>query len=189
MQAENALVGVQVAAYFPDVSLSALGGYSGNPIGSLIQVANRVWSIGAATTEALFEGGLRNADVALARAAYDAQVAFYRQTVLTAFQQVEDELAALRILERQSGAETTAVKAAELSVKLALNQYLAGTVAYTTVITEQEALLTNQEAALSVQEQRLVASVTLVQALGGGWTTSDLPSRDDLQKGLPFLKY
>lgn len=189
MQSENALIGVQVAAYYPDISLSALYGYSGNPIGSLIEVANRVWSIGASATETLFEGGLRNADVALARATYDAQVAFYRQTVLTAFQQVEDELVALRILEQQSGAETTAVKAAELSVKLALNQYLAGTVAYTTVITEQEALLTNQEAALSVQEQRLVASVTLVQALGGGWTTENLPSRDDLQKGLPFLKY
>ncbi len=189
MQSENALIGVQIAAYYPDVSLSALYGYAGNPIGSLIQVANRFWSLGASATEVVFEGGLRNADVALARATYDAQVAFYRQTVLSAFQQVEDELVALRILEQQSRAETTAVKAAELSVKLALNQYLAGTVAYTTVITEQEVLLTNQEAALSVQAQRLVASVTLVQALGGGWTTSDLPSRDDLQKELPFLKY
>ena len=189
MQAENAIIGVQVAAYYPDISLSALYGYSGNPIGSLIQTANRVWSLGAAATETLFEGGLRNADVAIARAAYDAQVAIYRQTVLTAFQQVEDELVALRVFQQQAVAEDIAVKAAQLSTKLALNQYLAGTVPYTTVITEQTALLANQETALSVQEQRLVASVALVQALGGGFTTGDLPTSGSLQQGLPFLKY
>ncbi len=189
MEAQNALIGVQVAAYFPDISLSALYGYSGNPIGSLIQTANRVWSLGAAGTETLLEGGLRNADVAVARAAYDAQVAVYRQTVLTAFQQVEDELVALRVLEQQAGAEATAVRAAQLSVRLALNQYIAGTVPYTSVITEQTALLGNQETALSVQEQRLAASVALVQALGGGFGAEDVPSKDELQKGLPFLKY
>ncbi len=189
MQEENALIGVQVAAYYPDISLSALYGYSGNPIGSLIQTANRVWSLGATATETLFEGGLRNAEVAIARAAYDAQVAVYRQTVLTAFQQVEDELVALRVFQQQAVAEDIAVKAAQLSTKLALNQYLAGTVPYTTVITEQTALLADQETALSVQESRLVASVALVQALGGGFTTEDLPSRGSLQQGLPFLKY
>ena len=189
MEAQNALIGVQVAAYFPDISLSALYGYSGNPIGSLIQTANRVWSLGAAGTETLFEGGLRNADVAVARAAYDAQVAVYRQTVLTAFQQVEDELVALRVLEQQAAAEATAVRAAQLSVRLALNQYIAGTVPYTSVITEQTALLGSQQTALSVQEQRLVASVALVQALGGGFHAEDVPSKDELQKGLPFLKY
>ena len=189
MQQENALIGVQIAAYYPDISLSALYGYSGNPLGSLIQTANRVWSLGATATQALFEGGLRNSAVAVARASYDNQVATYRQTVLTAFQQVEDELVALRVLAQQAQAETIAVNAAQLSVKLALNQYLAGTVPYTTVITEQTALLTNQESALAVQQARLVASVTLVQALGGGFTTADLPSRNSLQKGLPFLKY
>ena len=189
MQEENALIGVQVAAYYPDVSLSALYGYSGNPIGSLIQAANRVWSLGVAATETVFEGGLRNANVAIARAAYDAQVAIYRQTVLTAFQQVEDELVALRVFQQQAVAEEIAVKAAQLSARLALNQYLAGTVPYTAVITEQTALLANQETALSVQESRLVASVALVQALGGGFTTSSLPSSGSLQQGLPFLKY
>ncbi len=189
MQQENALIGVQIAAYYPDISLSALYGYSGNPLGSLIQTANRVWSLGATATQTLFEGGLRNSAVAVARASYDNQVATYRQTVLTAFQQVEDELVALRVLAQQAQAETIAVNAAQLSVKLALNQYLAGTVPYTTVITEQTALLTNQESALAVQQARLVASVTLVQALGGGFTTADLPSRNSLQKGLPFLKY
>ncbi len=189
MAEQNALIGVQVAAFYPDVSLSALYGYSGNPLGSLIQAANRVWSLGANATETLFEGGLRNSEVAAARAAYDASVASYRQTVLTAFQQVEDELAALRILEQQKAATETAVKSAQRSVAVALNTYRAGTAVYTAVITQQTALLTDQETDLSVQEQRLVASVALVQALGGGFSTLDLPSRGSLQQGLPFLKY
>jgi NodT family efflux transporter outer membrane factor (OMF) lipoprotein len=189
MQEQNALIGVQVAAYFPDISLSSLYGYEGNPLGSLIQTANKVWSLGAAASQTLFEGGLRNSEVAVARASYDASVAGYRQTVLTAFQQVEDELAALRILQQQAAAEDRAVRAAQHSVQIALNTYRAGTAAYTSVITEQTALLGSQEAALSVQEQRLVASVTLVQALGGGFAATDLPSRDTLQQGLPFLKY
>ena len=189
MQQQNALIGVQVAAYYPDISLSALYGYSGSPIDSLIKLANRVWSLGAAASETLFEGGLRNSEVAAARAAYDASVASYRQTVLTAFQQVEDELSTLRILEQQSAATANAVRSAQRSVQIALNTYRAGTTAYTTVVTEQEALLTNPESALSVQEQRLVASVALVQALGGGFTAADLPTADKLQSGLPFLKY
>ncbi len=189
MQQQNALIGVQIAAFYPDITLSALYGYSGNPLGSLIQAANRVWSLGAAATETLFEGGLRNSEVAAARAAYDAAVASYRQTVLTAFQQVEDELAALRILERQAGATAHAVQSAQRSTQIALNTYRAGTAAYTNVITQQTALLADQETALGVQEQRLLASVTLVQALGGGFAQADLPSRNKLQEGLPFLKY
>ena len=187
MQQQNALIGVQVAAYYPDISLSALYGYSGNPLGSLVQTANRVWSLGAQATQVLFEGGLRGAEVAFARAAYDASVASYRQTVLTAFQQVEDELSALRILEQQAKANATAVQSAQRSVQIALNTYRAGTQAYTNVITQQTALLTNQETALTVQEQRLVASVALVQALGGGFSADDLPARSSLTEGVPFL--
>ena len=186
---QNALIGVQVAAFYPDISLSALYGYSGNPLSSLIQAANRVWSLGAAATETIFEGGLRNSEVAAARAAYDASVASYRQTVLTAFQQVEDELAALRILQQQAAALDTAVRSSQRSVQVALNTYRAGTAVFTAVITQQTALLGNQESSLSVQEQRLLASVALVQALGGGWSTADLPSRGSFQQGLPFLKY
>ncbi len=189
MREQNALIGVQVAAFYPDISLSALYGYSGNPLGSLIEAANRVWSLGASATETLFEGGLRNSEVAVARASYDASVASYRQTVLTAFQQVEDELSALRILEQQAAAEANAVTSAQRSVDIALNTYRAGTQPYTNVITQQTLLLGDQETALSVQEQRLIASVTLVQALGGGFSTLDLPSRGSLQQGLPFLKY
>ena len=189
MQEQNALIGVQVAAFYPDISLSSLYGYSGNPLSSLIRAANRVWSLGASATETLFEGGLRNSEVAVAQANYDASVATYRQTVLTAFQQVEDELSTLRILEQQAAATATAVRSAQRSVQIALNTYRAGTAAYTNVITEQTALLGNQETALSVQEQRLVASVALIEALGGGFDATDLPSRDKLQEGLPFLKY
>ena len=189
MAEQNALIGVQIAAFYPDISLSALYGYSGNPLGSLIQAANRVWSLGATATETLFEGGLRNSEVAAARAAYDLDVASYRQTVLTAFEQVEDELSTLRILEQQAVAETAAVTSAQRSVRVALNTYLAGTAPYTNVVTQQTLLLGNQETALAVQEQRLVASVTLVQALGGGFDQTDLPSKGSLQRSLPFLKY
>jgi NodT family efflux transporter outer membrane factor (OMF) lipoprotein len=188
MQQENALIGVQIAAYYPDISLSALYGYSGNPLGSLIQAANRVWSLGTTATETIFEGGLRSAEVRAARAFYDASVATYRQTVLTAFQQVEDELSTLRILERQAAATARAVASAQRSVAIALNTYRAGTAVYTNVITQQTLLLGNQETALAVQQQRLVASVALVQALGGGFDQADLPTRDYLERGLPFLK-
>jgi NodT family efflux transporter outer membrane factor (OMF) lipoprotein len=187
MDEENALIGVQVAAFYPDITLSADFGWEGGPIGMLISAANRVWSLGANATETIFEGGARNSAVDSARYAYDASVATYRQTVLTAIQQVEDELVALKVLQRQSVAEDHAVQAAQRSVAIALNEYQAGTQAYTTVITEQTALFTDQQAALSVQEQRLEASVALVQALGGGWTTAELPTRGGLQKKLPFL--
>jgi outer membrane protein TolC len=153
----------------------------------LISAANRVWSLGANATETIFEGGARNQAVRAARAAYDASVATYRQTVLSALEQVEDELVALHVLQDQSAAEAYAVRTAQRSVTIALNQYEAGTEAYTQVITEQTALFTDQQAQLSVQEQRLVASVALVQALGGGWTADQLPSRNKLQDKLPFL--
>ena len=104
MQQENALIGVQIAAYYPDISLSALGGFAGSPLSQLFNVANRVWSLGASASETLFYGGARPAAVAAARATYDQSVANYRQTVLTAFQQVEDALSNLRILEQQAAA-------------------------------------------------------------------------------------
>jgi NodT family efflux transporter outer membrane factor (OMF) lipoprotein len=167
MAQENALIGVQVAAFYPDVTLSADFGWEGGPIGMLFSAANRVWSLGAGATETLFEGGARSAAVRAARAAYDASVASYRQTVLSALEQVEDDLVALRVLQTQAAAEDAAVLQARRSVAIALNEYRAGTQAYTTLITAQTALLSNEQAALSVREQRWVASVALVQALGG----------------------
>ena len=119
---------------------------------------------------------MRPAQVAAARATYDQAVATYRQTVLTAFQQVEDELAAQRIYAQQAEAEAISVAASQRAVDVTLNEYSAGTVAYTTVITQQEQLLTNEQSALTVQQNRFLASVALVNALGGGWTTADLPS-------------
>jgi len=175
--AQNAEIGVAIAAYYPDISLSAAFGFAGNPLSSLFTVANRVWSLGASASETLLDGGLRTATVAAERAGYDEDVAAYRQTVLSAFQQVEDELAALRILEQQAVAEDAAVAAAQRAVDVTLNEYRAGTVAYTSVITEQTQLLSDQQTALSVQQNRLVAAVALIEALGGGWRAGDLPGK------------
>jgi NodT family efflux transporter outer membrane factor (OMF) lipoprotein len=187
MQQQNALIGAAIAGYYPDISLSALYGYVGNPLSSLISASNRVWSLGATGTETIFAGGARSAEVAAARATYDEAVATYRQTVLTAFQQVEDELAALRILEREAEAQAVAVRDARHAVDIALNEYRAGTQPYTTVVTAQDTALTDEQSALTVQQNRLVASVALIQALGGGWDSTRLPRADDLQRGIPLL--
>ena len=187
MQAENALIGAAVANYYPDISLSALYGFSGDPISSLISASNRVWSLAASASETIFEGGARSAAVAAARATYDESVATYRQTVLTAFQQVEDDLSDLRILQNEAAVEDTAVRDARRAVAIALNEYRAGTQAYTTVVTAENTALSDEQAALSIQQSRLVASVALIQALGGGWDAAQIPGRDALQRGIPFL--
>jgi NodT family efflux transporter outer membrane factor (OMF) lipoprotein len=179
MQEENALIGVAVAAYYPDITLSGAFGFAGDPLSALFNASNRVWSLGAAATQTLFQGGLRSAAVRAARAGYDQAVANYRQTVLTAFQQVEDNLSTLRILQDQAVAEAATVAAARRAVDVTLNEYRAGTVVYTSVITEQTALLSAEQTALSVQQNRLTASVALIQALGGGWDTTQLPPLDD----------
>ena len=187
MQEQNALIGVQIAAYYPDISLSALYGYVGNPLGSLIQASNRIWSIGGAASETLFSGGARPAAVTAARATYDESVATYRQTVLTAFQQVEDALSTLRILQQQSVVQDNAVRLARQAVQIALNEYRAGTVAYTTVVTNQATALSDEEAALTIGMQSLEASVALIGALGGGWDASQLPTQGQLQRGGPVF--
>ncbi len=175
MAQQNALIGVAIAAYYPAITLTGLFGFAGNPATPLFSVANEVWSLGAAGSQVLLEGGLHQATVAAARAGYDQAVASYRQTVLTAFQQVEDNLAALRILEQQAAVQEAAVAASQAAVTAALNEYRAGTVAYTAVITEQTTLLGNQQAALAIRQSRLVAAVGLIAALGGGWQAHDLP--------------
>jgi NodT family efflux transporter outer membrane factor (OMF) lipoprotein len=185
MQQENAVIGVAVAAFYPDINLSALGGFVGSPLSQLFTASNSVWSLGGAASETLFEGGARSAAVAAARATYDQSVANYRQVVLTALQQVEDQLSSLRILEQQARAEEVAVAAAQHAVDVTLNEYRAGTVAYTAVVTEQTTLLTDQQAALAVQQSRLVASVALIADLGGGWDASELPDKTALRSGKP----
>jgi NodT family efflux transporter outer membrane factor (OMF) lipoprotein len=186
MAEENALVGVAVGAYYPDLSLSAIGGYAADPIGGLFNVSNALWSLGANATGTLFEGGTRSAAVAAAEYAYDESVANYRQTVLTAFQDVENDLSNLRILAGQARAEQAAVRDAARAVQITLNEYQAGTAAYTTVVTAQLTLLGDQEAALSVQQDRLLASVSLIEDLGGGFTAGSLPGAAQLQQNLPF---
>lgn len=187
VEAANAQIGVEIAAFYPDVTLSASGGFSGSQLSTLFSIANTVWSLGSSAAETLFEGGIRSAEVRAAEASYDEAVATYRQTVLTAFQGVEDQLASLRILKDQAEAERLAVDAANRSVTVALNEYNAGTESYTTVVTAETSALSDAETALTVQENRLTASVTLVEDLGGGWNTAHLPSKGSLQTNEPFL--
>ncbi len=171
MQEQNAQIGVAVAAFYPDISLSALGGFSADPIGGLFSLSNTLWSLGVSGSETLFEGGTRTATVRAAEFAYDEAVANYRQTVLSAFQDVENDLSNLRILAQQAVIEQAAVSDATRAVQIALNEYEAGTQAYTTVVTAQATLLSDQENALTVQQDRLLASISLIQDLGGGWQT------------------
>jgi NodT family efflux transporter outer membrane factor (OMF) lipoprotein len=176
MAAANAQIGVAVGAFYPDLSLSALGGFSADPIAGLFSASNALWSLGADASATLFEGGARSAAVRAARFGYDQSVASYRQSVLSAFQQVEDALSNLRILADQAAVEDQAVRDAQAAVTIALNEYQAGTQAYTTVVTAQATLLGDEQTALSVRQNRLTASIALVQALGGGWKNADLPN-------------
>jgi NodT family efflux transporter outer membrane factor (OMF) lipoprotein len=187
MADESAQIGVAIAAYFPTFSLSASDGYSGLNLAHLISSPNNVWSLGFSAAQTLFDGGLRSAQVEQARATYDQYVAAYRQTVLAAFQQVEDELATLRILARQTEVEDQVVKSAEEATRLTLNQYKAGTVPYSSVVTAQATELSTKETAINVIQNRLVASVTLIEAVGGGWNAGKLPADSEVEDDTSFL--
>jgi NodT family efflux transporter outer membrane factor (OMF) lipoprotein len=173
--AANAQIGVAVSAFFPSLTLAGSDNYSGPAWSRLIEVPNRIWSLGPQLAETLFDGGLRRAQVAQARAAYDASVDNYRQTVLSGFQQVEDQVVTLRVLEKEQVIEDATVAAAREAEKLTLNQYKAGTVPYSSVITAQTTRLSAEETALSVLSSRLQASVALIEAVGGGWDARQLP--------------
>ena len=177
MAAANAQVGVAVSAYFPDLTLNGSFGYVSNVVSGLVKAPNNLWSFGGSATDTLLDFGARPAQVRRARAAYDAAVANYRQTVLIAFQQVEDELATLRILEQQVQVQDQTVKSANLAVQLALNQYKAGTVAYTAVITAQTIAFADAQTLLNIRQSRLSASVALIEALGGGWSAASLGAK------------
>ncbi|MBV8853652.1 MAG: efflux transporter outer membrane subunit [Sinobacteraceae bacterium] len=172
--AANAQIGVAMSAFFPSLTLSGSDDYRGNTISRLIRTSNRVWSFGPSVALSVFDFGLRRAQVAQARAAYEASVDNYRQTVLTSLQQVEDEITSLRVLEQQASVEDAAVKAAREAESLTLNQYKAGTVPYSSVITAQTTRLSSEETALNVLSNRLQASVAMIEALGGGWNTAML---------------
>jgi NodT family efflux transporter outer membrane factor (OMF) lipoprotein len=178
--AQNALIGVAVAAYFPDITLSGFYGWVGPQLFP-VAVANEVWQIAGTATQVLIDGGLRRAQLSAAEASYYQAVAVYRQTVLTAFQQVEDQLSTSRILAEQQRVQDDAVKLSRQAVEIALNEYRAGTVSFTTVTTQQTVLLSNEEAALTVRQNRFLASVNLIQALGGGWDASALPDYEALR--------
>jgi NodT family efflux transporter outer membrane factor (OMF) lipoprotein len=188
MDEENALIGVAIGAYYPDLSLSALGGYSADPIGGLFSVSNSLWSLGTTATATLFEGGTRSAAVSAAKYAYDASVQNYKQTVLTAFQDVENDLSNLRILAQEAAAEAQAVSDAERGVTIALAEYQAGTVAYTTVVTAQLTLYQDQSTAITIQQDRLLSSISLFEDMGGGFTAQSLPSAAKIQAKLPFAE-
>jgi len=173
--AANAQIGVAEAAYFPTVSLTASTGFESTHFSKLLSGPSRFWSIGPAISQTVFDGGLRKAQTEEAWAVYDSTVAFYRQTVLTAFQEVEDNLAALRILESEAQVQDEAVKAAQETVTVITNQYKAGTVSYLNVITAQTTALNNQLTAITILGNRLNATVLLIRALGGGWDVSRLP--------------
>ncbi len=183
MAEENARIGVQIAAFYPSISLSALGGYSADPITNLFSVSNALWSLGVDASETLFAGGARTAAVRAAQFTYQQSVANYRQTVLTAFQEVETDLSNLRILAQQAVVEQAAVNDAARAVQIALNEYAAGTQDYTTVVTAQSTLLSDQESALIVQQDRLQDSILLVQDLGGGWRAPPDFSAEAFSKG------
>ena len=173
--AANAQIGVAKAAYFPSFSLTGSAQYeSGGALSQLFRASNQVWSIGPNVAQTLFAGGLHHAQVAAARAAWEESVDNYRLIVLEGFQQVEDELVTLRTLEKQSTVEDKLVLAAREAEKLTLNQYKAGTVPYSSVITAQTTRLASEQSALTVFVDRLTASVTLIEALGGGWDASQL---------------
>ncbi len=171
--AANAQIGVAQAAFFPTVTLSANGGYSAPAGASLFSVPFRVWSLGPAVAEKLFDAGARSAAREQAVAGWDAAAATYRKTVLAALQNVEDSLASLRILAEEAAVETEAVKAAQESLALTISQYKGGTVSYLNVITAQTTELTSRQNALTIDGRRAAATVQLIQALGGGWQVSE----------------
>lgn len=175
MAAANAQVGVAKGAYYPQISLGATIGFLSGGLGSLLQLGTAAWSVGPQIAGTLVDGGGIAAQVQGARAGYDATVATYRQTILTAFQQVEDALAQQRILVQQEQVQRAAVAAAREAERLSLNQYRVGTVPYTTVVQTQTAALSAEQTLLTIRLNRLVASANLVKALGGGWRQEDLP--------------
>ena len=171
----NAQVGLAKLAYYPVVNLVASGGFDSKSITTLIQGPSTIWAVGASAAVTVFDVGRRRALNDQARASYDSTVASYRQTVLTAFQEVEDNLAALRILEEEAGVQAEAVQAAERSLALSNTRYEGGVTSYLEVITAQNAALSNEVSAVNILGRRMASAVLLIEALGGGWDRSNLP--------------
>ena len=176
MASANAQIRVAYAAYYPVLTLSASGGLESSALKNLMSASSRFWSVGTSISETVYDGGLRRATVNQYIATYNADVAAYRQSVLTAFQQVEDELAAVRILSQQIQRQQEAVDSSQTFLKLELGRYETGIDPYIDVVTAQTTLLTNQQSLTNLQVQEMTASVQLIEALGGGWDKSQLPT-------------
>jgi len=173
--AANAQIGLAKTAYYPTLTLSAAGGLEGDTFTNWFAWPSHIFALGPALLETLYDAGRRHAVTDQAWAGYDADVAAYRQSVLTAFQEVEDNLAALRILEEESAKQQQAVQSAERSLALSTNRYKGGLVTYLEVVTAQSAALSNERAGVDILTRRMNSSVLLIKALGGGWDVSKLP--------------
>ena len=173
--AANAQIGIAVSAFYPTISLGATGGFESTRVGNLIQGPSALWSLGAQATELLFDAGQRHALTDQARHGYEAQAAAYKASVLAAFNDVEDQLSGLRILEQETTVEQRAVDSAQHSLDLSRQRYKGGVTSYLEVLTAETALIENQRASLDLQTRQFVSSVGLVRALGGGWDASQLP--------------
>jgi NodT family efflux transporter outer membrane factor (OMF) lipoprotein len=180
MAQANAQIGVARAAFYPTVTLSASGGFETTHGGSWFTWPSRFWSVGPAISELIYDGGLRRATVEQYRAQYDETVANYRQTVLTGFQQVEDNLATLRVLSKEIQEQDTAIQSAQRSLKLATDRYRLGIDPYLNVITAQTTLFGNQQTAVDLRILQIVASVQLIEAIGGGWDSNTLPTQQQI---------
>ncbi|KND61465.1 RND efflux system, outer membrane lipoprotein, NodT family [Candidatus Burkholderia verschuerenii] len=172
--AANEQIGVEIAAFFPTLTISAQGGFESSIFSQLLRAPSRFWTLGPSLAATIFDGGLRAARTDAARAAYDQNVATYRQTVLTGFQDLEDNLASLRILEKEIVVQEHAVASAQQALAIINNQYKAGTVAYISVLTAQTTAFTAEQKLANIAGQRMVSSVGLVKALGGGWDLAQM---------------
>jgi len=185
MAQANAQIGIATAAYYPTVTLSAIVGLESNSASTWFTWPSRFWSVGPALAETIFDAGLRHATVQQFEGAYNQAVANYRQSVLTGFQQVEDDLAALRILSVQIQQQDAAVQSADRNLRVATDRYRLGIDPYLNVITAQTQLLSAKETAVNLRNQQITSSVQLIEALGGGWDKSQFPSGQKLIAKLP----
>ena len=186
---DNAIIGIGYGAFFPNVTLSLSGGFQSSTFANWFTWPSRIWSIGPTISQTVFNGGLYRAELHQYVATYNSHVAAYRQTVLTAFQQVEDNLAAVRIYSQQIEREREAVASAEQFLQLSVARYQTGIDPYLNVLTAQNTLFGDQETLVTLQIEQMVSAVSLIEALGGGWDRSQLPTPSQVSQKPPAADY